>query len=480
MDLSTLLLLNGNGFRDTKIFIFLVVAHQIYANLEKLFALWTYCRNFRKHVMDIRGLVYFNRQSSMNDVRVPLSMRAILHCLNADGHCIDRQLKRATQLILVNTAYMDCVGHQKNHVLVPNQATHIHVTKHVSLTVHVLNGGCGEKGGNPEETHIHMSLSSHHGFQILQDYVHACIVQYKAHKALEAHEVQYIFRPTFDPIAPHAMTVSKVPFTTTKTFANISFEGKHQILDRLRIFEDKGIYDRLGMPYTLGFLFYGEPGTGKTSTIKAIAKHTNRHLVIVPMDKIKTRAQLEKVFYTEILGYLEIPQDKRIYVLEEIDCNGWENVVRDRQFQLGNDKHETGAVTAATTIVVNNKDTKDELEDTPLTLGSFLEVLDGLVELSGRMIIMTTNRREILDPAITRHGRIDVEVEFKRLSREDVAYTYRLMYGRPMKHTTIMQVASHRFTQAQLGQLLFRYRDDPLGFIGAVISVDCCTNTLSM
>jgi hypothetical protein len=88
------------------------------------------------------------------------------------------------------------------------------------------------------------------------------------------------------------------------------------------------------------------------------------------------------------------------------------------------------------------------------------------------MIIMTTNRREILDPAITRHGRIDVEVEFKRLSREDVAHTYALMYGRPMKPTTMARVPNHRITQAQLGQLLFRYRDDPSGFIGAVIVQD--------
>jgi len=111
------------------------------------------------------------------------------------------------------------------------------------------------------------------------------------------------------------------------------------------------------------------------------------------------------------------------------------------------------------------------VEDAPLTLGSFLEVLDGLVELSGRIIIMTTNRREILDPAITRHGRIDVEIEFKKLRREDVAHTYELMFGRPMKQATMMKLPNYRLTQAQIGQLLFRYRQDPSGFIGAVMAL---------
>ena len=36
----------------------------------------------------------------------------------------------------------------------------------------------------------------------------------------------------------------------------------------------------------------GPPGTGKTSVIKSIAKHTNRHIIDVPLNKVKTVKEL--------------------------------------------------------------------------------------------------------------------------------------------------------------------------------------------
>jgi replication-associated recombination protein RarA len=53
----------------------------------------------------------------------------------------------------------------------------------------------------------------------------------------------------------------------------------------------------------MGFLLYGEPGCGKTSTIKAIANHTQRHIVAVPLNKIKTGKELLNVFYNVKMNY---------------------------------------------------------------------------------------------------------------------------------------------------------------------------------
>ena len=77
----------------------------------------------------------------------------------------------------------------------------------------------------------------------------------------------------------------------------------------------------------LGLLLHGQPGTGKTSTIKAIANMTQRHIITVSLESIKTKRQLKALFHDERLhventenreGFetYRIPINKRLYVLE--------------------------------------------------------------------------------------------------------------------------------------------------------------------
>ena len=55
-------------------------------------------------------------------------------------------------------------------------------------------------------------------------------------------------------------------------------------------------YKRLGIPYTAGYLFYGPPGNGKTSTIKAIANKTKRHILNVELTTIRSVSDLYDIF----------------------------------------------------------------------------------------------------------------------------------------------------------------------------------------
>lgn len=59
--------------------------------------------------------------------------------------------------------------------------------------------------------------------------------------------------------------------------------------------------------------------------------------------------------------------------------------------------------------------TKDQLN-----LSGLLNVLDGVVDTPGRIVIMTTNHPELLDPALIRPGRIDKKILLGYMSSEDV------------------------------------------------------------
>jgi chaperone BCS1 len=53
-------------------------------------------------------------------------------------------------------------------------------------------------------------------------------------------------------------------------------------------------------------------------------------------------------------------------------------------------------------------------------LSFFLNILDGLNECPGRIIIMATNKPEQLDKALIRPGRIDYNIHFTKATNEDI------------------------------------------------------------
>merc|ERR1712038_516113 len=104
-------------------------------------------------------------------------------------------------------------------------------------------------------------------------------------------------------------------FSSGKTFKNIFF------------LDNESWYLEHGIPYMFGLLLHGEPGCGKTSTIKAIANMTQRHIVSVPLKNIKTMSDLYQALYGGKINKASIPMDKRLYILEDIDCAGLDDIM---------------------------------------------------------------------------------------------------------------------------------------------------------
>ncbi|KAG2424901.1 hypothetical protein HXX76_014059 [Chlamydomonas incerta] len=218
-------------------------------------------------------------------------------------------------------------------------------------------------------------------------------------------------------IAPKNLSFIKYPFHSNKTFENLCGEEVRVVADRVRFFcSNREWYNAKGVPYQLGIMLSGDCGTGKSSVIRAIANFTRRHVINVNFANIKTATQLKKLFQSNDLHVyenddmadtvkLDIPVSQRLYVLEEIDAVGAEVLER---------RQGPAAGTLGSTSL------GDPVPD-QLTLGEILQVLDGNMEMPGRIVVITSNYPERLDQALIRPGRIDLMVKFGPASREAVA-----------------------------------------------------------
>lgn len=249
--------------------------------------------------------------------------------------------------------------------------------------------------------------------------------------------------------APKNLSFTMAPFISNKSFRNIFGDGVRTIENRLSFFlKNKNWYDNRGIPYQLGIMMSGAPGTGKTSIIRAISNMTKRHIINVNFVNIRSATQLKNLFQAEKLSVytdstfsemncLHIPMDQRIYVLEELDTIG--EVVKQR----------------VDTIEESNQSVYDEV-----TLGEILTVLDGTMETPGRIIIMTSNHPELLDEALIRPGRIDVMVKFDRAEKQTISEMFSAFYDEKMNNNEIYQLPDKTLTPAEVAQVLFQHFDD--------------------
>lgn len=137
------------------------------------------------------------------------------------------------------------------------------------------------------------------------------------------------------------------------------------------------------------FLFEGHPGTGKTETVKQVARILERELYSIDFDAVidsklgQTSKNLASVF-TELKN---LPQPEQVIILfDEIDAIALDRV-------NSNDLREMGRVTS-----------------------SMLKGLDGLSD--NIILIATTNLHDQFDKALLR--RFDMVVNFNRYTKEDL------------------------------------------------------------
>jgi len=259
---------------------------------------------------------------------------------------------------------------------------------------------------------------------------------------------------------------------------------------------NKEWYVKKGIPYTFGLLLHGEPGCGKTSVIKAISNMTGRHIVNLGFHEHLTKTQMEHLFLDPSLHVsthssnntveqYTIPIHKRIYVIEDIDC-GNNNIVFDRELQKQLHPHqgspslenENQTPTIPTPAFPTNNTvpmaggsglTKQQQEaqkkliqqsqNEKITLAFLLNLLDGVLETPGRILIMTSNYPEKLDRALIRPGRIDLSLHFKKCDQSTVIEMYDDFYN--TQTDSLSELQDQLFSPAEVNQILFSNFENP-------------------
>lgn len=254
--------------------------------------------------------------------------------------------------------------------------------------------------------------------------------KYLKHKMLDTQTLVEISWDTRE----NNFTTLCTPWESNVSFANRFFNEKEAILSKINFFlNNEAWYNERGIPYTLGILLWGDPGCGKTGFIKALMNLTKRHALDIKLSKKFDMTKLREIICNEdIDNDIIIPQNKRILLFEDIDAMG--DIVKDRD--LPKEAVNVDQINECVNQALSKKMRKSSrrshddfltgdniLEDTNTennNLSYFLNILDGLHECPGRIIIMTTNKPEYLDKALIRPGRIDFKINMTKATLNDI------------------------------------------------------------
>lgn len=204
-------------------------------------------------------------------------------------------------------------------------------------------------------------------------------------------------------------------------------------------------YADRGIPYRRGYLLYGPPGCGKSSFITALAGELEYGICLLNLsDKGLTDDRLNHL--------LNVAPEQSIILLEDIDAAF---ISRERTDSL-----QKGAYEGLNRV----------------TFSGLLNCLDGVASTEARILFMTTNYLDRLDPALIRPGRVDLKEYIGHCSPHQVKEMFRRFYSHlPVTDSKAEQfvelVAGHKMalSPAQLQAYFMKHKSSTLDLLLADI-----------
>lgn len=162
--------------------------------------------------------------------------------------------------------------------------------------------------------------------------------------------------------------------------------------------KNPALFKKVGIEPPKGILLHGPPGTGKTLLAKAIAASTNSTFIEIVGSELVQKFIGEGAKLVKDIFELAREKAPSIVFIDELDA------LAARRIELG---------------------TSGERE-VQRTFMQLLAEIDGFKPLGNVKIIGCTNRKDILDPAILRPGRLDRLIEVKVPTKEGIAQIFKI------------------------------------------------------
>jgi len=202
------------------------------------------------------------------------------------------------------------------------------------------------------------------------------------------------------------------------------------VLMKFHLHKDK--LKSLGLPNKLCIMLDGKPGTGKTSTILAIGSFLKKPIYYTSFNTIETNDELQM-----LVDHVIKNCNGGIIVCEDIDA-------------IGKFVHRRNNYDTLDCFTEHNSTQIMDSKFDKLSLEYFLNLLQGTLTPNELIFICTTNYIDKLDPALIRHGRMDVRITMKNCDRYQFNKIYKNFIGREIPFGLLNKISENKFTPAQV------------------------------
>ena len=178
-------------------------------------------------------------------------------------------------------------------------------------------------------------------------------------------------------------------------------------------FLHKDLFVQYGAEMVKGILLYGPPGCGKTLIAKAVAWHIAKKLAEVYNNK-EVMGYFINVKGPQLLDKLVGETERRI---REMFARAKERATESCPVIIFMDEADALLKTRGTGV-------SSDVEMT--TVAQFLSELDGVDVMKNVLVLIASNRQDLIDPAVLRPGRVDRKIKIIRPDLEGAKEIFRV------------------------------------------------------